>query len=66
MLGLLVIAILGGWAIYKRQSIGDVATDLPSKLSEKLDQLWTIAQEALVDRKYLRAERALLTILRVD
>lgn len=66
MLGLLVIAILGGFAISMRQSIGDVATDLPTKLSEKLDQLWTIAQEALQDRKYLRAERALLTILRVD
>lgn len=66
MLGLFVIALLGGWAIYQRQNIGDVATDLPSKLSEKLDQLWSIAQEALQDRKYLRAERALLTILRVD
>lgn len=66
MLGLFVIAILGSLAIYKRQSIGDVATDLPSKLSEKLDQLWSIAQESLVERKYLRAERALLTILRVD
>jgi len=66
MLGLLVIAALGAWAIVQRQSIAEVATDLPSKLSEKLDQLWSIAQESLVDRKYLRAEKALLTILRVD
>lgn len=41
-------------------------SDLPSKLSDKLDQLWSIAQTSLVDRKYLRAEKALLTILRVD
>lgn len=34
--------------------------------SEKLDQLWGIAQESLRDNKYLRAEKALLTILRVD
>jgi len=66
MLGLIVIAILGGWAIYQRQVIADVVTDIPTKLSEKLDQLWSIAQESLVDRKYLRAEKALLTILRVD
>jgi tetratricopeptide (TPR) repeat protein len=66
MLGLLVIAILGIWAIYQRQTIGEVASDLPSKLSDKLDQLWSIAQASLVDRKYLRAEKALLTILRVD
>jgi tetratricopeptide (TPR) repeat protein len=41
-------------------------TDLPLKISEKLDQLWDVAQESLRERKYLRAEKALLTILRVD
>lgn len=66
MLGLIVIAILGGWAIAQRQTISEVVADFPSKLSEKLDQLWSIAQESLQDRKYLRAEKALLTILRVD
>lgn len=66
MLGVLIIALLGGWAIYQRQVIGDVAADLPTKISEKLDQLWSIAQQSLQDRKYLRAEKALLTILRVD
>jgi len=66
MLGLILIALLGGWTLYQRQTIGEVASDLPSKLSDKLDQLWSIAQTSLVDRKYLRAEKALLTILRVD
>lgn len=61
-----MIALIGGWALYQRQTISDVASDLPSKLSEKLDQLWSIAQTSLIDRKYLRAEKALLTILRVD
>ncbi|OYX42022.1 hypothetical protein B7Y94_04230 [Candidatus Saccharibacteria bacterium 32-49-12] len=66
MLGLIVIALLGGWALYQRQVIADVASDLPVKLSDKLDQLWSIAHTSLQDRKYLRAEKALLTILRVD
>ncbi|CAN5421881.1 hypothetical protein BH10PAT4_BH10PAT4_0520 [soil metagenome] len=66
MLGLIIIALLGTWAIVQRQTITEVVTDIPTKLSEKLDQLWTIAQESLQDRKYLRAEKALLTILRVD
>ena len=66
MLGLIVIAIVGFWALYQRQTVGEVASDLSSKLSDKLDQLWSIAQTSLVDRKYLRAEKALLTILRVD
>lgn len=66
MLSLLLIALIGAWIIYQRQTIAEVAADLPMKLSEKLDQLWTIAQESLQDKKYLRAEKALLTILRVD
>ncbi len=66
MLGLIVIALLGGWTVYQRQTITEVVADLPTKLSDKLEQLWTIAQEALQSKKYLRAEKALLTILRVD
>lgn len=66
MLGLVVIAIAGIWALLQRQTVGEVAGDLSSKLSDKLDQLWSIAQTSLQDRKYLRAEKALLTILRVD
>lgn len=66
MLGLLVIVILGTWALFQKQTVGEVSSDLTSKLSDKLDQLWSIAQTALQDRKYLRAEKALLTILRVD
>lgn len=66
MFGLFVIIGLGLWAILQKQTITEVATDLPAKISEKLDQLWTIAQESLQERKYMRAEKALLTILRVD
>lgn len=50
----------------QRQTINEVAADLPLKISEKLDKLWEVAQESLRDKKYLRAEKALLTILRVD
>lgn len=66
MLALIIVALLGSWVIFQRQTINEVAADLPLKLSEKLDQLWSIAQQSLQDRKYLRAEKALLTILRVD
>jgi len=66
MLGIVLIAAFGAWAVFKRQTITEVATDLPQKISEKLERLWDVAQESLRDRKYLRAEKALLTILRVD
>jgi tetratricopeptide (TPR) repeat protein len=66
MLGLLVIVILGIWMLFQKQTVGEVSSDLTTKLSDKLDQLWSIAQTSLQERKYLRAEKALLTILRVD
>ena len=37
-----------------------------SKLESQLDKLWDISLGAIKDKKYLRAEKALLTILRVD
>lgn len=66
MYGLLLLAALGGWAIWRRQTSDDIVADIPQRLSDKLDRLWDIAQESLRERKYLRAEKALLTILRVD
>jgi tetratricopeptide (TPR) repeat protein len=66
MLGLLLVAMFAGVVIFYRQSIQETSLDLPIKLSEKLDRLWEVAQESLREKKYLRAEKALLTILRVD
>jgi superkiller protein 3 len=66
MLGLLLVLMLGAWVIYQPQTISEVTADLPVKISDKLSQLWTIAQESLQTNKYLRAEKALLTILRID
>lgn len=66
MLGLLLVAAFGFWAIAQRQTINEVVADLPQKISERLGQLLDIAQESLREKKYLRAEKALLTILRVD
>jgi tetratricopeptide (TPR) repeat protein len=66
MFGLLLIVAFAGFALFNRQSFSEVVADLPSKLTDKLDKLWVIAQDALKERKYLRAEKALLMILRVD
>lgn len=66
MLGLLLVAILATWAVVYQKSLDATAIELPSKLVGRLDKLWEIAQESLREKKYLRAEKALLTILRVD
>ena len=65
MTGLILIIAVAVWVMMYRPSI-DGTRDLPVKISEKLDQLWSIAQESIRENKYLRAEKALLTILRVD
>jgi len=66
MFGLLLILLVGAWIIYQPQRVDEIVSDLPTVVTEKLDQLWSIAQESLQTNKYLRAEKALLTILRID
>jgi len=66
MFGLVLVMALGVWVIWRPLSVNETVSDLSQRLSSKLDQLWLIAQDSLKDRKYLRAEKALLTILRVD
>lgn len=52
--------------VLHKQTAADTAVRMNQAFSDRLDKLWVIAQEALQDKKYLRAEKALLTILRVD
>ena len=66
MLGLLLVVAFGVWVLLYQKPIDEEGNELPSKISSRLDKLWSIAQEGLRDKKYLRAEKALLTILRVD
>lgn len=65
MFGLLLLIALGVWVLFFRPSVEDVSK-AQTKVSGKLDSLWGIARESLKEKKYLRAEKALLTILRVD
>lgn len=66
MFGLLLVTAFAVWAITQKESVAQIAEETPQRIASKLNQLWDIAQESLRDRKYLRAEKALLTILRVD
>ncbi len=66
MFALLLVIAVGFWAVTQRETIAQIAEETPQRVASKLNQLWDIAQESLRDRKYLRAEKALLTILRVD
>jgi tetratricopeptide (TPR) repeat protein len=57
--------VLGLAAIFWRERVSDEPRK-PSKLTEQLDKLWNISQKSIREKRYLRAEKALLTILRVD
>ncbi len=65
LLLLAVFAALTVWIFY-RDTTGQATEQLPLRITDRLDKLWQIAQEGLREKKYLRAEKALLTILRVD
>lgn len=66
MLGLILLVVLGAWVLWYQRVVDDTGEAFSSKFSTRLDKLWVVAQESIKDRKYLRAEKALLTILRVD
>lgn len=66
MFGLLLVVVFAAWVLLYRRPDGSSGIELPSRLAGRMDKLWVIAQDALREKKYLRAEKALLTILRVD
>ncbi len=66
MFGLVLVMGFGVLA-YRSATIrdGDLSP-LPRKLSDKLGQLWGIAHQGMRDNRLVRAEKALLTILKID
>jgi tetratricopeptide (TPR) repeat protein len=44
----------------------DDMSDFPRKISDKMGQLWDIAHQGMRENRFLRAEKALLTILKID
>lgn len=65
MYGIFVIALLG-FLTYRAVDLSDDVADLPTKLTSKLGQLWDIAHQGMRENRFLRAEKALLTILKID
>lgn len=68
MLGIIAILLLAFYLAFffpmvKKKS---KAPQLSDKTSQQVKKLWQIAQSSMKDRKPLRAEKALLAILRVD
>lgn len=66
MFELLLIAGFGTLA-YRNATVRDEdLSPLPRKISDRLGKLWDIAHQGMHDNRFLRAEKALLTILKID
>lgn len=62
-----VMAIIGiGLAVLFWQRRPGAEDRRPSKIAAQLDKLWDISQKSIREKHYLKAEKALLTILRAD
>lgn len=66
---MLELALVLGFGIltYRSTRIKEDDIDvLPRKISDKLGKLWDIAHQGMRENRLLRAEKALLTILKID
>ncbi|MCU0667182.1 MAG: tetratricopeptide repeat protein [Patescibacteria group bacterium] len=66
MTGLIALIIIGALVIRAVYTNYDELDEIPEKLGNQLGKLWEIAHQGMRENKLLRAEKALLTILKID
>jgi hypothetical protein len=67
MLAIFVVITTAGLVIRSANYNKNAEEDaIPKKLTSRLGRLWDIAHQSILEKKYLRAEKALLTILKMD
>ena len=66
MYALVLILEVGIWAYRNSTNKDEEANVIPRKISDKLGKLWDIAHQGMRENRFLRAEKALLTILKID
>lgn len=67
ILALLALFGIAGWTVYTTAQSEVQAEELVTKrVGDRLQRLWDDAYDSLKENKFLRAERALLTILKFD
>ena len=63
----LVFVIGFGFLAFRGTQIRDEELSaIPRRISDKLGKLWDIAHQGMRENRFLRAEKALLTILKID
>lgn len=66
MYELLIVAAFGALAYHYGKVRDDEFANVSRKVGDRLGKLWDIAHQGMRENRFLRAEKALLTILKID
>ena len=66
MFSLLIVAGFGWMAYHNAVVRNDELADVSRKVGDRMGKLWDIAHLSMRENRFLRAEKALLTILKID
>lgn len=67
LIGILVIVIFAALAYQNAAPKSDVEVlDVPKRALDRVGRLWDITHQSMLEKRFLRAEKALLTILKID
>jgi len=66
MYELLIVAVFGILGIAATRLRTDEFNDVSRKVGDRMGKLWDIAHQGMRENRFLRAEKALLTILKID
>lgn len=66
MLGIVFVIICALFALSSSRVRDTELSPIPLKISDQLSKLWEIAHQGMRENRLLRAEKALLTILKMD
>jgi tetratricopeptide (TPR) repeat protein len=66
MFELVIVAAFAGMAYYHTSLRGEELTGVSRRVGDRLGKLWDIAHQGMRENRFLRAEKALLTILKID
>lgn len=66
MLELLILGVFGVLAYHHAKVTDDEFAQVSRKVGDRLGKLWDIAHQGMRENRFLRAEKALLTILKID
>lgn len=66
MMELLIVVAFGVFALRNTTVHDDEFANVSRKVGERMGKLWDIAHQGMRENRFLRAEKALLTILKID